>query len=255
MKKLFPAFVLIALMISCKKSTITEPQQNAVKLVSTSAFSANVIASADTFIYSSNGNLLSQKIWTYSNGVNNGDTVTLTFNYTGTNPDPATYTIKNGRGINTYTLTYDNQGRLIKDTLIPDVLAIASTFSYPGNNIVFNSVDNGSTDTIYLSNNNIVKTVQASIPPDPASNTVDVFSYDHLYPNPFYSAGQTQNVRLLLTKIDGWNLVRNDFISQNAFTAVNENNSFNIPVTYTLDASGKIIKGTAFSFSMVYNYK
>jgi hypothetical protein len=255
MKNLFPVFISIALFAACNKSTPhSNPLPASTRLVAVTGYAANVIIRADTFTYSNTGNLLTQREWSYTNGVSDGDTLTVAFTYNGGQSDPVSYTITDGLGVNTFSLTYDNQGRIMKDTVIPDAGSRASTFSYPNNNISFSSADNGSADTFYISAGNIVKIDQASIPFDPNNYDVTTFTYSSL-PNPFYYTGQTSNVRLLLTKIDGWEIFLNDCVSQNVPSHISDINGYSADVTNTTDGSGRVITESTLFETLKYNYK
>src|ERR1700722_2313842 len=169
MKKIAVIFFLIVVFLACKKTamhTMVQPPAD-TKLISSRGYSQNAVFVADTFIYSASGNLLTQQQWSYTSGVTNNDTFTISFLYAGGSNDPVSYTLTDGYGVNTYSLKYDGQGRIAGDTIIPDLAYRASSFLYPGNNIVYNSADNRSTDTFFLSYNNIIKASQASVPFDP----------------------------------------------------------------------------------------
>jgi hypothetical protein len=258
MKKLILAFFPIALFAACQKSGSSPSQiPSSTKLSSARVYNGSVIVRADTFTYTASGNFSSQREWTYTNGVSNKDTFTVSFSYTGgNNANPSAYTITDGWGVNTYSLTYDNQGRVVKDTIIPDIAARAGSFSYPNNNIAYTSADNGSADTLYLSGGNIVKTAQATIPFDPNAYHVITFSYSGAYPNPFYYTGQSDNVRILLTKIDARKNFANDFTSQHAYTSVHDSGGFSVNFTYSTDpGTGRVIKAAALGASAAYVYQ
>jgi hypothetical protein len=257
MRKLLYVPVLLALICSCQKSSDRQNSPSTdTRLISVRGYQNNTLERVDTFIYNANGSLLTQKEFGYGNAGSYADSFSVTFNYSGTNTEPVSYTINDGWGNNTYTLNYDNQGRVIKDTIIPDRASRASTFSYPNNNIVYTSKDNGSTDTLYLSGGNMVKTVQASIPADTSLTIITDYIYNQNYPNPFYYTGQTQNVRVLLTKIDGWEMYVSDCISKNCYTAAHENNNgFSAQYTHTTDGAGRVIKTEVLGYRQEYRYK
>jgi hypothetical protein len=258
MKKSLAIFFLIALFVHCKKSNqVVFHTPLAARLISMRGYEAGFAFRADTFIYNNMGYLLTQKEWTYTRNVPDNDTLVVTFNYSDTGKDPNSYTLIDGWGRNTYTLSYDNQGRLLSDTLIPDFTSMSSTFSYPNDKTVaYSSADNASTDTIFLTYSNITKISQASIPFDPIFYAVTFFSYASSYPNAFYYVCQTNNLKILLTKIDGWELFRNDFMSYNFFTTLSDNQGYGFNVTYVTDpVTGRVSTLSTLSDSLSFIYQ
>jgi hypothetical protein len=186
--------------------------------------------------------------------VSDNDTLIVTFTYSGGQNDPSGYTINAGANTEIFTITYDNQGRVLRDTTIPDYSGDASTYSYPANNFVYTSTDNESSDTFYMSSNNIARIAQATVPFDPTAYDLTSFTYSPQYANPFYYTGQDRNVRLLLSKIDGWEIFFNDCISQNIATRVHDSNGLDEPISYSTDSQGRVTKASTFAGVITYFY-
>lgn len=239
MKKLLLPLLAGACLFSCKKDN--SPAGPSGKLVSVRAYlNTQELVRLDTFIYNSNGYLEMQRETDYGPGLINPGVGTVSFSYAGSSADPSSYTVADGYGTTTYALTYDSQGQLAKDTAAPDPSGRSSTFYYATNAIIYNSTGHATTDTLYLANNNIVKTVEASVPPG-RSAVSQSFSFSPTYANPFYTVGHNQNFRILLDKIDNWELYPFDFISRNALTGITRGGS-TYGMNYTADASGKVVR-------------
>jgi hypothetical protein len=254
MRKQLAVFISLSVLVACKKSDSFKMPSASNKLVSATGYTGTTAYWKDTFTYNTNGDILSQKEYVYNGNIT--DSFVLSFSYAGNSNTPVSYTILDGWGTFTYALSYDNQSRLVKDTTIPDLASRAATFSYPNNNIAYTSADNASADTFFIANNNLTKTSQAEIPFNPANYDIATFTYTGSYPNPYYYTGQTKNLRLLLTKIDAWENLVHDFISQQAFTGIRESNGYNIILAYTTDpGSGLVTKATQGSDSVVFRYQ
>ena len=243
-------FVLsaVALFCACQKEESHEqnsppPDVTGKRLVGMRGYVNNGLIRRDTFMYSSDGKLLTQKQFSWQTNPSTPDSITVNFNYNGSGDDPASYTLIDGYGAITYTQSYDAQGRIKSDTTIPDIAQKACTFSYSNGNIIQSSVNNGSLDTFYITNKNIVQIMQSDLPYDASSVDRTFFTYTPALPNPFATVCQTMNLRILLSKIDAWEIYFNDYVSENIYTSIRDAGVV-YPYTYTTDGSGKVIRGT-----------
>ena len=247
MKIVLSLLLLSLIFYSCQKSagpngpSGTDSIPNA-KLAGMRSYTNNILGHRDTFLYDNLGRVATHKQVVYDMNPGQVDSFVVNLNYAGANNDPTSYTLIDGWGTNTYSLSYDGQGRLSHDTIIPDHAAKAATFTYINNYIVQSSVNNGTSDTFYFTNKNLVTIVQSDMPYDPASSYTIGFDHDSKLINPFATVCQTFNVRLLLSKIDGWEMYWNDYMSDKITSAIHSGGTQ--AISNTTDASGKVILST-----------
>lgn len=172
-------------------------------------------------------------------------------------------------GFTLHTLTYDNQGRIIKDTCTTN--GYVAYFSYPGNNIAVTVLFDGTPmnnqiDTLYMSGGNITKAV-TWMPND--AGTADSlqgslnFSYSSVT-NPFYHSAVTGSIGPLLyvLSVDGLG-GGIDPVSAKAQSSVSGRidglpSNLTLDFNQTLDSKGRlsVLSGSLFGIgeAIYYNY-
>lgn len=201
--------VLCAIAVwSCHKSNSSKTPSDSGSYLSSAVSVSAGARIVDSFDYDS-AHRITQFIQTkYDTTTGTPEIVVAATQFTlpsGTNPPTGyVYTI-NGNAV-THTLTYDNQGRIAKDTC--PATGYVAYFSYPNGNIaatilftgVANEATNNEIDTLYMSNGNAV-TINTWMPNDAA--TADSlqgslkFGYSGIA-NPAYHSAITNSIGPLL---------------------------------------------------------
>lgn len=212
------------------------------RLVSIKGYGANVLNRVDSFLYNADGSFSTQYEVNIGGGANRtNDSLMVSFVYGSQGGDPVSYILSNSKGTATYSVSYDSLGRLSKDTAYPDPAGRSADFSYPDNNFAYISTTDRLIDTFYISNENVLQADMELVPYNPNNSARTLFSYQQVYPNPFYTVCQTANARMLLTKIDNWEFYANDFISKDMCTSYEE--------TIFPGSSQKVVSSLTYTFS------
>lgn len=251
MNKKLLLFGIAAFLFSCKKNTSSPANASEVAATSYTYYSpANHYLATDTLTYNANQDLVKISHYDYDSSGGAASVYIDTGSYTFTvNPStglPTSYTMlwyKSALGVSEneiHNLFYDNQDRLIKDTLVSNLVSandahIVAYYSYSGGNIVGNSYSQSSpdsisyTDTITLNNGNVIR--QAAYTGDLSSNfqveynTVNSYSS---YTNPIYNSSLALNIGVLL--LDG-----------NLFDALSKQLPADGMAKWTTDAKGRVV--------------
>ena len=120
MKIVLSLLVLSFIFYSCQKSagpngpSGTDSIPSGAKLVGMRSFTNNVLGHRDTFLYDNLGRIATHKQVAYDLNPGQVDSFIVNMNYGGSNNDPVSYTLIDGWGTNTYSLSCDGQGRFLQ---------------------------------------------------------------------------------------------------------------------------------------------
>ena len=154
-----PVFVIM-LATSCSKTSKSgNADVPAFYLSSATTYSAGTTV-VDSFSYDSSNRVTQFSQFEYDTlgGTPAVKTWSANFALTGTTAPPASYTYTTNGSTQTHNLSYDGQGRIIKDTC--STTGYVAYYSYPNGNIAMTVLFNGSTannqiDTIFVGNGNV----------------------------------------------------------------------------------------------------
>jgi hypothetical protein len=248
------------LFFSCKKSSPVNPNNGTgAQIASLKVYNAaDHIIGIDTLIYNSDGNLVGYKSWTIdsTNGPVITDSASYSFAWTSGATGPASYTVSslvNGgfpAPMETHQLYYDNQNRIIKDSLMSggDGSRIVALYGYNGNLLTIDLFSNTGSyleyekDTLSISGSNISK---LSNHWDLSSNqftTYQQYTYGNS-PNPLYNKALSNALGALL-----YDVLRGDFISTQLVTViqaqdVSDGSTYTEDYQWTLDSKGRVVSG------------
>lgn len=210
MKRFTPFFLALGIITvwSCHKSNSSKNPSDSGNYLSSATSVTAGTRIVDSFDYDS-AHRITQFIQTkYDTSTGTAELVVATTQFTlpsGTNPPTGYVYSINGNAV-THTLTYDNQGRILKDTC--PATSYVAYFSYPSGNIAAtilftgtaNSATNNEIDTLFMSNGNAA-TINTWMPNNAA--TADSlqgslkFSYSGTA-NPMYHQSITSSIGPLL---------------------------------------------------------
>jgi hypothetical protein len=214
--------IIPILALSCKKDISTSSvNASAGTTTSYSYYSpANHYFEKDTLLYNTNQNLVKISHYDYDSSAGPTlvyvDSGSYTFTVNPSTGYPSSYTIlwySSALDVSQdeiHNLFYDNQNRLIKDSLAQNLVSsndahLRVYYTYSGNNIFCNAYSQSSpdsisyTDTITLNNGNVIR--RSAYTGDLSSNFQVVFDtvYNYSdYVNPLYNANLALNIGLLL---------------------------------------------------------
>jgi len=255
MKKIAPFFLILCVIAvwSCHKSNSSKnPSSSGYYLSSATSVTAGTRI-VDSFDYDS-AHRITQLIQTkYDTSTGTAITTVASTQFAlaaGTNP-PTGYTYTIGGNAVIHTLTYDNQGRILKDTC--PTTGFVTYYSYPGGNIAATTLFDGTAmnnqiDTLYLSGGNVA-TANTWMPNN--AGTADSlqgslkFGYSGLA-NPMYHQAITGSIGPLLyaLTVDGLGGGL-DPVSQNASSSLSGNidglpSGLTINFSQTKDSEGRL---------------
>ena len=207
MKKFTPFFLILCVIAvwSCHKSNSSNNSTNSGYYLSSATSVTTGVRVVDSFDYDS-AHRITQLIQTkYDTTTGTAITTVAETQFAlaaGTNP-PTGYTYSIGGNAVIHTLTYDNQGRILKDTC--PATGFVTYYSYPNGNIAATTLFDGTTmnnqiDTIYLSGGNAA-TIDTWMPNN--AGTADSlqgylkFGYSSIA-NPMYHSAITSSIGPLL---------------------------------------------------------
>ena len=153
-----PVLVII-LATSCSKTSKSGNSSAPVFYLSSATTYSPGTSVVDSFSYDSSSHVTQFSQFEYDTvgGTPTVKTWSAVFATTGTATPPASYTYTTSNINQTHELSYDGQGRLVKDTCLST--GYVAYYSYPNGNIATTVLFNGSTsnnqiDTIFVSNGN-----------------------------------------------------------------------------------------------------
>ena len=164
MKKMlfFLLILCVITVLSCKKGGSSNNNSQSGYYVSSATSVSSGSSLVDSFVYDSSHRVAGfiQISHDTSTGTPVQTEVSYIFTLPGSSAPPSAYQYTSPAGTESHTLSYDNQGRIAKDTCA--TTGYVAYFSYPNNNIAITVLFDGSPmnnqiDTLYMSNGNITK--------------------------------------------------------------------------------------------------
>lgn len=153
-----PVFVII--LASCSKTSRSGNSSTPAFYLSSATTYTPGTTVIDSFSYDSSNHVsqFSQFEYDTVGGTPSLKSWSANFVLSGTATPPASYTYTSNSISQTHSLSYDGQGRIVKDTCT--TTGYVAYYSYPGGNIATTVLFNGSTtnnqiDTIFVSNGNV----------------------------------------------------------------------------------------------------
>ncbi len=274
MKSSILLLFISCLFFSCKKDSPTNSNNSTVTQIAALRVynAADHILGLDSLIYNSNGNLVGYKSWTIdsTNGPVITDSASYSFTWTTGTAGPVSYTLTslvNGRPavpMETHQLAYDNQNRIIKDSLMSggDSLRVAAHYGYIGNLITIDLFSyNGNyieyeKDSLTLTGSNISKFSNHWDLSSTMFTNYEQYTYGNS-PNPLYNKDLANALGPLLFEV-----LRGDFISTQLVTGINaadvsDGSTYTENYSWTLDSKGRVVAGhdntNQFIYSFIYN--
>jgi hypothetical protein len=261
MKKLLLFLVLCAITVwSCKKSNSSKNSGSGYYL----SAAVNVTDKAslvDSMIYDSSHRLSAflQIKYDTSTGVPLQTSTSILFTLPGGSAPATAYTYQSPNSYELHSLSYDNQGRIIKDTCA--ATGYVATFTYPANAIAIRVLYDGTPmnnqiDTLFMSGGNIAK-ANTWMPND--AGTADSlqgslnFGYSSVT-NPFYHPSISASVGPLLYVFTvnglGGGLDPVSAKTQSSISGKIDGlpSNLTIPFTQTLDNKGRLSELSASVF-------
>jgi len=163
MKKLllFLPILCVITVLSCKKGSSSNNTQSGFYVSSATSVSSGS-SLVDSFVYDSSHRVAGfiQISHDTTTGTPVQTEVSYIFTLPGSSTPPSGYQYTSPAGTESHVLSYDNQGRISKDTC--STTGYVAYFTYPNNNIAITVLFDGSPmnnqiDTLYMSGGNIVK--------------------------------------------------------------------------------------------------
>jgi hypothetical protein len=260
MKKLPVSLCILGLFLvfSCKKS-------NGDATAAANAYVSSVITYSpqsqlvDSFTYDSSRRLtqFSQLAYDSTSGFPQFATYSVDFAYDGSNTTPSSLTvidISSGNFGDKHILSFDGQGRIVKDTSLSGS-GYVGFYSYPGNNIASvvlfeGTAQNNVIDTLFMTNDNMgeERVYNAQIPGQPDVLDGDIVFGFSSTANPVFHHAISNAIGPLLTNfaLNGFGGVT-DFNSKNIFDRISGAGpgvpvGFSANYTLTNDGKGRLSK-------------
>jgi hypothetical protein len=264
MKKTLLPFCVIALLFSCTKSPSgSNPNNNSTStyFVSSIRSYSSGEATIDSFAYDTSHALVTFAQYEYDStqGTPIKDSIITTFLFQGNSGLPTSYTTLQDGSLQQDFLSYDGQGRIVKDTSATE--SFVTYYSYPANKVIstmlFDGTINGDVqiDTLLLSNGNITSN---HINED-GQLAIETFGFAG-YANPLYYPGIANSVGPLLFNLtlDGYGGI-GDYISKNTISSISGTGGdlppIPIPISFSIDSKGRVWKETVFGDEqLTYTY-
>jgi hypothetical protein len=284
-------FVLLAIIFSaCQKpavSTLPPDPPPAITPIPTPAQAFKIVTSVtinnlanhlftiDSFDYDIDKRMAAFHSWNYDSSQTPAftDSTSIQFYFQTNDSVPYQYTIvtkkprDNFYSAETHQLFYDQQRRIIRDTLLNPVnnISAVNTYSYVDPGFVYNIFQTGKalgnkmemieTDTTVIYNGNIIKDNAYLLQYNPFVSHAYFYIYSSSnYENPFYLESTATTIGPLLD-----NLLSTDFTSKNLIAMFQQidpitNYKNTINYTWATDSSGKVVRGSYGLGNFIYRF-
>jgi len=247
-----PALFLVSVLVfsSCHKSETSNggnPVNNSY-LASARSFAPGYLT-VDSFIYDASHNVAKFVQYQVDSANSRTDTIYTNFTYSGSSTLPTGYTTTYSSGIpDPHQLTFDGQGRIMKDTSL-NGYGFVTYFTYPGNYIISETLYQGavtdaSVDTLTVSNGDVTGEKVWGTNQGSWEKQIDFSFVRASAANPGYKDHIASTIGPLLYVLDSYNYsAYGDYTSRTVISKLS-GTAWGIPgsITYnaSLDGSGRV---------------